>query len=131
MKNISSPLVNGLMAIASVYILITSISMILINYVFLWPFALFAIISVSSAYTIYRIYSKDLNSLLIWTTAAQVFLATLLIIPSTLAIVADGIGLTCGGNSMCSKDPLFSYNLRLILLIIMVIIALFSQYKTR
>lgn len=127
----SYPLVSGLVAIASVYTLIISISMIFINYVFLWPFALFSIISIASAYTIYRIYKKDVSRLLVWTTIVQAFLATLLMVPGVLAVVADSIGLTCSGNSICSEDPLFSYNLRLILLVLMVAIALFSQHKTR
>lgn len=105
--------------------------MIFINYVFLWPFALFGVISIASAHTIYRTYKKDVSRLLVWTTAVQAFLATLLIVPNVLAVFADGIGLTCGENGACSKDPLFQYTLRLILLAFMLAITLFSQHKTR
>lgn len=120
-----------LLTIASLYVLAISLLMVITSGIFIWPFILFLIISLSSGYALYKVYKGRISNTLVWTIVGQAFLASLLLYPTVLATVADLIGLTCGGAEQCSEDPLFSHSARLAILVPMLILATFSYYRNR
>lgn len=122
-------LVSG--SIAALYVLIVSLFVVLTSGVFVWPLVLFLTISAYSLYTLVKIYKKELNKLLLWSIFAQALLATILLYPAAAAFVADYIGLSCARNESCSNDPFFPIGVKIMMLVPMLVIAVFSYYRIR
>lgn len=124
-------------SVVGLYVLFVSLLMVRVA-VGLWLFIFFVIVSLFSVYALYKIVYKDDTRKLLWVTLLlEAVLATFLLYPTPLALVADFVGVECsnwsGVPEKCADSISFlSFDPSIFILMIpMVVLAIFSYQKTK
>ena len=124
-------------AAIGLYVLFVSLLMVS-RTIDMWLFIFFVLVSLFSVYALYKIiYKNNTGKLLRFSLATEALLATFLLYPAPLAMVADFIGYEClnllGEAEKCVDSTTFlSFDPSLFVLMIpMVALAVFSYQKTK
>lgn len=120
------------------YVLAVSLLMVS-KALYLWLYIFFSLVSLFAVYAVYRIvYKGDSRGRLLQVAlVVEALLATFLLYPTPLALVADSIGIRCsnwsGVTERCVDSITFlSFDRSIFVLMTpMVLLAIFTYYKTR